>query len=186
MARILATHEPFLQSRAQVLVLPVSVDGNIVHPVVARCKTLFADNYERYRKMVSAGELGFGEVLLSRVPRQQTGLGVQTGRVDYIANLMVQQFVGHQVSVRTLIACLSSLKTMLYELMRYQGVRRVAFIGSPLLTEQSLLTAQMIVEAWCAVFEDIPKLTIELHFAKDVPLPEILPQKMLENLPQTR
>lgn len=185
MARILATHEPFLQSRAQVLVLPVSMDGNILHPVVARCKTLFADNYDRYRKLAVAGELGFGEVLLSRVPRQQAGLGVQTGRADYIANLVVQQFVEHRVSVRTLTTCLKSLKPVIYQLMRYQGVRRVAFIGSPLLTEQSPLTAQMILETWLSVFEDMPKLTVELHFAKDTPLPETL-QKPLENLSQTR
>lgn len=192
MASILTTHEPFLQTKAQVLVLPVSTDGTMLHPVLHRCKSLFVDNYDSYRKGVMAGELSLGQVMLNKVTRQHTGLGVQSGQVDYIANLMVQKFVAHQVSVRTLTRCLQTLKPLVYNLMRYQGVRRLAFLGSSLLTEHGLLdddnskmpvmTADDIVAVWQQVFADVPKLTIEIHFAKDTPLP----QKILENTPQNR
>ncbi len=187
MATILTTHEPFLQTRAQVLVLPVSTDGNLLHPVLTRCKSLFMDNYDSYRKGAMSGELMLGQVMLNKVARQQTGLGVQSGQVDYIANLMVQKFVAHNVSRRTLTRCLQALKPLVYNLMRYHGVRRLAFLGSSLLTQHTLLehdeysvppiTADEIVAVWGQVFADVPKLTIEIHFAKETPLP----QKTLEN-----
>lgn len=60
MAIILPTHEPFLQTKAQVLVLPVSADGNILHPVLMRCKSLFADNYQIYYKSAMQGGVKAG------------------------------------------------------------------------------------------------------------------------------
>lgn len=181
MAHILATHDPFLQSKAQLFVLPVSTDGNILHPVVARCKTMFAENYQVYYQSAVMGELTLGQVMLNRVSRQQTGLGVRTDNAEYVANLLVQKFAYHQVSERMFLLCLKTLKPMVYELMRYQGLRRVAFIASPLLVQHTdvptALTAGQIIELWTQVFGDVPKLSIFIHFAKDV----ILPKKVLEN-----
>lgn len=177
MARILATHEPFLQSSAQMFILPVCTDGNISHPVLMRCKSLFIDNYNDYRNKAMTGELIFGDALLNKVPKQLTGLGVQTGGVEYIANLLVAKSVEQRVSPRTLIGCLKILKPKLYHLMRYQGVRRVAFIASPLLmnadTHESSgvsIDVQDIIDSF-RVLADIPKLTIEVHYSRDTPLP---------------
>lgn len=180
MAQILATHEPFLHSQAQVLALPVSTDGMVAHPVLVRCKTLFADNYQHYYQSAMMGELVLGEVMLNAVIRQQTGLGVRTDNTKYVANLLVQKFAHHQVSKRMLNQCLMVLKPMLYRLMRYQGVRRLSFLASPLVggDDFAKLTAQEIFDVWQAVFVDVPKLTILLHFAKT----HTLPQKTLENL----
>lgn len=181
MAVILPTHDPFLQSRAQVLALPVSTDGNLSHPVLTRCKAVFADNHQQYYQRALLGELLLGQVMLTQVARQSLGLGISTSNVSHIAHLMTQKSVSHMVSERMLLTCLKALKPMIYELMRYQGVRRVSFFAPPLLMsknrESPILTAQMIFDGWYAVFADMPKLTILLHFAKET----ILPQKTLEN-----
>lgn len=176
---ILTTHEPFLQSKAQMLLLPVSTDGNLAHPVVARCKSLFADNYDVYHKKAIAGELMLGQTLTVTLDRQITGLGVQTNSVQYIGNLVCQKFPEHPISIRMFERCLTELKPKLYELMRYQGVRRVALLGSALLikttTEPSpqvvWLTAQSIVQSVQSVLGDVPKLTVEIHFNKETELP---------------
>lgn len=182
---ILTTHEPFLQSKAQMLLLPVSTDGNLAHPVVARCKSLFADNYEAYHKKAIAGELMLGQTLTVTLDRQITGLGVQTNSVQYIGNLVCQKFPEHPISVRMFERCLTELKPKLYELMRYQGVRRVALLGSALLAKSgepsehvSWLTVQSIVQSVRSVLGDVPKLTIEIHFNKETELPIL--QKTLE------
>lgn len=188
MAIILPTHEPFLQTKAQVLVLPVSADGNMLHPVLARCKTLFADNYQHYYKSAIQGELKLGQVMINRLQKQHTGLGVQTGRVEYIANLITQEVVSHRISCRTLHSTIKTLRPKIYDLMRYHGIRRLAFIGSPLLMTQPdelpSINADDILSVWMEVFGDMPKLTIELHFSKDTVLPTI--KKPLENSPPIR
>ena len=67
------------------------------------------------------------------------------------------------------------------------GLGFLRFFLSSLLTQHTLLehdeysvppiTADEIVAVWGQVFADVPKLTIEIHFAKETPLP----QKTLEN-----
>lgn len=194
-----ATHEPFLQSKAQLLVLPMSADGNIFHPVVARCKSQFFDNYDDYHKKAVAGELNLGDVWIHTLTKQLTGLGVQTDKAEYIANIITQKSPKHPISVRMFERCLVSLKPQIYDLMRYKGLRRVAILGSALLVNDENSTAhnqnpnsqitwlspQDILQSCYRVLGDVPKLTIEVHFSKDIPLP-ILPnlpnaQKMLEN-----
>ncbi len=183
MAIILPTHEPFLQTKAQVLVLPVSADGNILHPVLMRCKSLFADNYQIYYKSAMQGELRLGQVMINRLQKQHTGLGVQTGRTEYIVNLITQEFVSHRISSQTLKIAIKNLKPKIYDLMRFNGIRRLAFIGSPLLMTHldklPNINADDIASIWHDIFCDITRLTIELHFSKDTVLPII--KKSLEN-----
>lgn len=174
---VLASHEPFLQSKAQLLILPVSTDGNICHPVVARCKSLFFDNHEYYYKKAIAGELSLGDALVCRLNKQLTGLGVQTSRAEYIANILTQKSPTHPISVRMFALCLKNLKPQLYELMRYKGIRRVAMLGSALLVQERaddtgvFLTAERILRVCDDVLGDVPKMTLEVHFSKDMPLP---------------
>ncbi|WP_066805326.1 hypothetical protein [Moraxella oblonga] len=186
-----ATHEPFLQSKAQLLVLPMSADGNIFHPVVARCKSQFYDNYDYYHKKATAGELNLGDVWIHTLTKQLTGLGVQTDRVEYIANIIAQKSPKHCISVRMFERCLINLKPQIYDLMRYKGLRRMAILGSALLVNDespnpnsqiTWLTPQDILQSCHTVLGDVPKLTIEVHFGKDTPLPILTGlQKMLEN-----
>lgn len=186
MARVFALHEPFLQSKAQLLVLPMSADGHVLHPVVARAKSMFTDSYAHYHKKALAGELSVGNVLVQKVQKQHTGLGVQTGGADYVAIIIAHQSPTHPISVRTLTNCLKQLKPQLYELMRYQGLRRVAVLGSALLVKDmdnqgalAYLTAERVVLACHEVLEDLPKVLIDVHFGRDTALPML--QKMLEN-----
>lgn len=187
-----ATHEPFLQSKAQLLVLPMSADGNIFHPVVARCKSQFFDNYDEYHKKAVAGELNVGDVWIHTLTKQLTGLGVQTNRAEYIANIIAQKSPKHPISVRMFERCLVSLKPQIYDLMRYKGLRRVAILGSALLINEgdnpslnnhiAMLTPQDILQSCHKVLGDVPKLTVEVHFGKDTPLPILQnAQKTLEN-----
>lgn len=186
-----ATHEPFLQSKAQLLVLPMSADGNILHPVVARCKSQFLDNYGEYHKKAVAGELNVGDVWIHTLTKQLTGLGVQTNRAEYIANIIAQKSPKHPISVRMFERCLVNLKPQIYDLMRYKGLRRVAVLGSALLiaddnpnpnSQITWLTPEHILQICHQVLGDVPKLTIEVHFGKDTPLPILpSPQKVLEN-----
>lgn len=177
---IFTTHAPLLQSKAQLIILPMSADGNILHPVVARTKSVFFDNYDRYHKQAIAGELKLGDVLVCRIAKQHTGLGVQTSTAEYVANLIAQKSPEQPISVRTLTLCLNNLKPKLYELMRYQGVRRVAFLGSALLKTQmtdgetvAWLTPERILTVCHEVLGDVPKLSIEIYFGKDTPLPTL-------------
>ena len=186
-----ATHEPFLQSKAQLLVLPMSTDGNIFHPVVARCKSQFFDNYDEYHKKAVAGELNVGDVWIHTLTKQLTGLGVQTNRAEYIANIIAQKSPKHPISVRMFERCLVGLKPQIYDLMRYKGLRRVAILGSALLisddnpnpnSQITWLTPEHILQICHQVLGDVPKLTIEVHFGKDTPLPILQnAQKTLEN-----
>ena len=179
---ILPTHERFLQSRAQMLIMPVSTDGNISHPIIARCRHLFTENYDTYHKKASAGELMLGDVLVCRLTRQLTGLGVQTNKADYIANLVAHQFAERPISVRAFRRCLSNLKFELFELMRHKGLRRVALLGSALLMVEQPDEVQSSIE-WLnpdsilgvcqEVLGELPKLTMEVYFAQDTPLPTL-------------
>lgn len=174
---ILPSHERFLQSRAQMLIMPVSIDGHISHPIVLRCRQLFAENYDTYHKKATSGELVLGDVLTHRLTRQLTGLGVQTNKSDYIANLVVQQFAERPISVRALSLCLNNLKPTLYELMRYKGLRRVALLGSALLVGHhddataQWLSPERILSVCQEVLGELPKLTMEVYFTQDTPLP---------------
>ncbi len=176
---VLVSHEPFLQSKAQMLIMPVSTDGNISHPVIARCKRLFADNYDQYQKKAMGGELVLGEAWICRLARQTTGLDIQTGGAEYIANLITQKFPEQPISVRLFRRCLVSLKPQIYELMRYKGVRRVAILGSALVVKDmpnqesgviEWLTAEKVVKICQEVLGDVPKLTIEVYFGKNIQL----------------
>ncbi|WP_029103016.1 hypothetical protein [Moraxella caprae] len=176
---IFASHEPFLQSKAQMLIMPVSTDGNIAHPVIARCKGLYADNYEHYQKKAIGGELSLGDAMVFRISKQTTGLGVQMGGAEYVGSLVIQKFPEQPISVRMLTRSLTALKPHVYELMRYKGLRRVAILGSALLVKNATaqeggtvewLTAEHIMNVCQDVLGDVPKLTVEVHFGRDIPL----------------
>lgn len=186
MARIFAVHEPFLQSKAQLIAMPVSKDGHVSHPVVARAKSMFATSYDDYYKKAVAGELSLGDVLLHKIPKQHTGLGVPSGGADYVANLIAHTSPEQPISVRMFTNCLKHLKPKLYELMRYQGLRRVALLGSAFLVKEmtddgavAWLTTERIVQVCHDVLSDVPKLSVDVHFGRDVNLADL--QKVLEN-----
>lgn len=160
------------------LIMPVSTDGNIAHPVIARCKGLYADNYEHYQKKAIGGELSLGDALVFRISKQTTGFGVQTGGAEYVGSLVVQKFPEQPISVRMLTRSLTALKPHVYELMRYKGLRRVAILGSALLVKDATqesstvewLTAEHVLNVCQDVLGDVPKLTVEVHFGRDIPL----------------
>lgn len=168
MARILATHAPFLQSRATLLVVPMSSDGVVRHDVIRRHTGLYPSNYNEYQGLARAGELQLGDVLLHTVQKQATGLSVGTNKTaDYIANLITTHHAHHNTQKSTLISTLKALRPKLFDLMRYQNLKAVAFYATPIINET--IVPEFL---WQSVHEllDLSRLTIEIHFAKEVDL----------------
>lgn len=135
MATIQLTHTPILNSKAQVLILPVNNAGTLLDPVLTRCKTLYPDNYQRYHRACRDGSLMVGSCLLHKRQREQVGLGASHNgnQPSYIANLVVSDHPYHPARSRWLNAALLDLQQQLLPLIRYQGVRKVALLARPLL-----------------------------------------------------
>lgn len=167
--KLLATHAPFLQSRAQLFILPMASDGTVLHTVLARAKTLYPTNYEHYVQACRDGVL-MGDVLLERTQKQQTGLGVGGNQgAEYVAYLITTEHAHHNTQASTLKKCLDKLEPRLYELMRYQGLRRIAMLTQPLFKDTSPnVTA---IQLWQMLEKiQIPKLTLDVHFDKQFDL----------------
>ncbi|MDO5652062.1 MAG: hypothetical protein Q4G13_08030 [Moraxella sp.] len=182
MTVLVATHEPFLQSPAQLFILPMSSSGTVLHPVLARTKTMFVSNYSAYRQACREG-IELGDVLLHRVQKQQLGLGVASNQgAQYIANLISCHHAHHDTQTSTIKACLSKLAPELFELVRYQGVRRAALLASPMFGATAISqniasqdgTAITVQELWSALAAlDMPRLRLDVHLDKAVCIDEI-------------
>ena len=135
MATLQFTETPILQHPAQMLILPVNNAGIILDPVIARCKTLYPDNYQRYRKACMDGQLQVGSSLLVKRQRDHAGLSASSNgnRPNHIANLVVCDHPYHPTRRAWLNSALDALKAQLYELMRYEGIRSAALLARPLI-----------------------------------------------------
>lgn len=192
MATIQQTHSPILTSNAQVLILPLNSAGIILDPVLSRCKTLYADNYQLYQRACRDGSLTVGDCLLHKRQREQVGLSVSHNgnQPDYIANLIVSDHPYHATRRLWLTEALRHLQTQLLPLIRYQGVRKVALFARPLIFDISpslsidsqrskpLNNANIIPLDWQSItlpliiehLQDLPKLRIEVHVPKSIAL----------------
>lgn len=135
MATFVQTHSPILSAPAQLLLLPVNSAGVILDPIISRCKTLYPDNYQSYRRLCLQGKLNPGQCLLVTLNKQQTGLSAaSTGnRVAYVANLLVSDHPYHPVRQQWLSDALEDLHPQLWQLVRYHGLRRMALWADPLI-----------------------------------------------------
>ena len=134
MASLQPTHTPILNSRAQVLILPVNTAGILLDPVLLRSKTLYPDNYQRYRRACLDGSLMVGSCLLHKRALEVTGLGASNNgnQPRYIANLVISDHPYHATRTRWLNASLLDLREQLMPLIRYQGIRKLALLARPL------------------------------------------------------
>lgn len=191
MATIEQTHTPILNSNAQVLILPVNSAGILLDPVLTRCKTLYADNYQRYHRACRDGSLMVGSCLLHKRQRELAGLSASHNgnQPNYIANLVISDHPYHPARTRWLTASLIDLQQQLMPLIRYQGVRKVALLARPFLSHNSAnmsennsvaLTTETtpIPLDWHSVvlplitqhLQPLPKLRIAVHIPKSVAL----------------
>ena len=189
MAIIQQTHTPILSSNAQVLILPVNNAGTLLDPVLACCKTLYPDNYQRYYRACRDGSLSVGSCLLHKRQRETVGLSVShnSNQPDYIANLVISDHPYHPTRTRWLAHALLDLQQQLLPLIRYQGVRRAALLARPLIFTNATIhknakasdsnnSSSVIALDWQAVIvplliqhlQDLPKLRIDMHLPKDV------------------
>ena len=187
MARISLTHEPILRSQAGLLILPVSDDGSVLDPVLARCKTLYPDNYLAYRRACIDGGFKVGQCLVTKRQLEQSGLGANStnNQPIYIANLATTDHPYHPIRKRWLVETLQSLQPELIRLIRYDGLRRIALLARPLIyaeygQDTDNAAAQMrvpildwqtdilpmLTEAW----QDLPKVRIDMHVPKGIEL----------------
>lgn len=182
MATFFATHEPFLRTQAKLLILPMSSDGLIVNTVLVRANTLYPSNYEHYKKQAQSGQLQLGDVLLHKTEKHITGLSAPSNHTaDYIANLITVNHAHHSTELSTLKTALTALKPQIFELVRYQGLRQVAFLatplfylptGNPAFTRQNPNRPVTPAQFWQLLIStlDTPRLTITVHFAKEIAL----------------
>lgn len=190
MATFLATHDPFLQSTAQLLVLPMSADGTILNPVLARTKSLYPSNYDCYRKAAIDGTLVLGEVLLHKCEKHIIGLGSPNNHTaDYIANLISTNHAHHASELSTLTTAFNHLNGQLFELVRYKGLRQIAIFATPLFiaptgnpefvkpaSHRPISPAQF----WQLLQKqlDLPRVRIMVHFGKEIEIDEFTAQKI--------
>lgn len=189
MAVIQLTHDPILNSRAQVLVLPVNTAGILLDPVLARTKTLYVDNYQRYRSACREGSLQVGSCLLHKRQHERAGLAASHNGNQplYIANLVVSDHPYHTPRTRWLTAAIIDLQQQLIPLIRYHGIRKMAVLTRPLIAPQALtetshasvtdsVTDSALPLDWqhdilpllTQYLQNLPKLRIELHLPKSI------------------
>lgn len=195
MAVIHQTHEPILNSNAQVLVLPVNNAGTLLDSVLMRTKTLYADNYQGYRRGCLDGSLKVGSCLLHKRQRELAGLSASTNsnQPNYIANLVISDHPYHATHLRWLGAALLEFQQQLLPLIRYQGVRRIAILTRPLIVptaqntddhstadsathlNTSISSAFKALDWYSEILplvtqhlQDLPKVRIDLHLPKSI------------------
>ena len=190
------THSPILNSKAQVLLLPVNSAGILLDPVLMRSKMLYPDNYQRYHRGCRDGSLIVGSCLLHKRQHERAGLGASTNSNQpiYIANLVVADHPYHAPRQRWLSSALNDLQQQLMPLIRYHGVRKMAVLTRPLLfshPSDSFNTANLsdgtaattinpvsstVPLDWQSAtlpliikhLQDIPRLRVELHLPSGV------------------
>ena len=194
MAIIHQTHDPILNSNAQVLVLPVNTAGKLLDPILARSKTLYPDNYQCYLRACQDGTLQVGSCLLHKCQREHTGLGAPTNskQPSYIANLIISDHPYHPTRASWLAAALMQLQQQLFPLIQHQGIRKIAILARPLLpnhahnhthnhthTDSKTPRISAILPLdWCDItlplitqhLQDLPRLRIELHMPRHMAL----------------
>lgn len=193
MASLQPTHTPILNSRAQVLILPVNTAGILLDPVLLRSKSLYPDNHQRYRRACLDGSLMVGSCLLHKRALEITGLGASNNgnQPRYIANLVISDHPYHATRTRWLSAALLDLRQQLMPMIRYHGVRKLALLGRPLTSvhQSTSDTAHPSASAttsptephnpdWHTIvlpllqqhLQDLPKVSIDLHLPRDLSL----------------
>ena len=187
MAKLQLTHASILNSSAQLLVLPVNNAGVVLDPVLTRAKTLFPDNYQRYHRACRDGSLIVGSCLLHKRTREQAGLGISSNgnQPSYIANLVISDHPYHPARIRWLTAALVDFQQQMISLIRYQGIRRVALLARPIISENprdaesnkndgsNSLPLDWYTETLPLLIEylqDLPNLHIDIHLPKNINL----------------
>ena len=133
-----------------------------------------------------------GSCLVHKRSREHAGLGVSSNgnQPSYIANLVISDHPYHPTIARWLTAALVDLQQ---QLIRYQGIRRVALLARPFITSHAqndsaqngsaqnnaindTELAKSIALDWHSDIlpllthhlEDLPKLRIDIHLPKDI------------------
>ena len=171
MTTLTATHTPFLQSPAQLLILPMSADAKMSHSTLARIKSLYPGHHEAYLAACRDG-VPLGTVLLTRIQKEQFGFGVASNAVpSHIATLIVMHHAQDHIAPSTVKTCLQALKPKLFDLVRHQGVRRAALYAHPLIRMLDDIPTLSLDELWQQLQAlDIPKLVLDAHFDRQTPI----------------
>ena len=187
MATLELTHAPILNSNAQLLILPANTAGILLDPLLARTKTLFPDNYQRYYRACRDNSLSVGSCLLHKRSLEQAGLGISSNsnQPSYIANLITSDHPYHPSRRRWLTEALTDFQQQLIPLIRSHGIRRIALFARPLIYDNPADSrtdtddiATSIPLDWqtetlpllMQQLQDLPKLRIDIHVPKGIKL----------------
>ncbi len=188
MVALQSTHDPILNSNAQVLLLPVNTAGIWLDPILTRSKSLYPDNYQRYHRACREGSLIVGSCLLHQRIRERAGLSASHNgnQPSYIANLVISDHPYHPTRTRWLEAALLDFCQQIIPLIRYQGVRKMALLARPLISSKQTIddplsranNANTLPLDWQATtlpllikyLQHLPKVHTTLHLPKSMAL----------------
>lgn len=187
MSRLVALHQPFLQSRASLLLVGLCTDGIVLNPVISRLMQMHPSNHTAYRELAQKGELTLGDTLLHTAQKQTTGLSIGSNKgFDYIANLIVYTHPKDPIKLSSLVKACQTLNPKLFELMRYKNLRHIAIYtgnlmnaDTPFVTDlpeninQKQQTAEKLWQIFCTHLQ-IPRLTIDVHFDKSIDISQLV------------
>lgn len=160
----------------------MSSDGTVLNPVLARTKSLYPSNYEAYREQALDRALKLGDVLLHKTEKHITGLSAPNNfMADYIANIITTNHAHHASELSILTIAFKTLNPMLFELMRYKGLRHVAMFATPLFlpptgnpdfVQPSIHRPISPMHFWQIVTEllDVPRIQVTVHFGREIDL----------------
>lgn len=187
MTKFFARHEPFLQSRASLLVVGLCTDGIVLNPVISRLMQMHPSNHIAYRELTQKSELMLGDMLLHQVQKQTTGLGVGSNKgFDYIANLMVSAHPKDPTKLSAFTKACQTLNPKLFELMRYKNLRHIAIYTGNLMTLESPFMADsssnlspkqpLAAQIWQIVCQtlQVPRISVDVHFDKSIEISQLV------------
>jgi hypothetical protein len=128
----LADKKTLFQDRYQALLLPVPTSGTFRQRHLLQVQKLYPAFYAQYKRSCERSELQLGSLLQHTTERDLAGLGVSSAlaKPKFIVGLAVTEFAQNAIHLSSIQQVCQQLEPVLFNWGRYQGIRRVALLGS--------------------------------------------------------
>lgn len=120
------------QDRYQALMIPVPVSGIFRHRHLLKVQALYPEFYAMYKQACERSELGLGDIFVYETQRDLVGIGVggALSKPKFLVAMAVTEFAENPPHLRFIEQAFVKLEPKLFNLGRYQGIRRVAMLAS--------------------------------------------------------
>ncbi|MFW2177905.1 MULTISPECIES: hypothetical protein [unclassified Moraxella] len=128
----IANQSTLFQDRYQALIMPVPVSGIFRHRLLLRFQSLYPEQYAQYKQICERSELALGEILVLDVQQDLIGMGVgrAVSKPKFIVMMAVTTVSESSPHLSAIQGCFQALEPLLMRWGRYDGIRRVALLGS--------------------------------------------------------